>query len=244
MFNNALEHSGSSLIHVEMEKTAASAEISICDNGIGIFRKIQAAADLLDERHAVLELAKGKFTTDPVNHSGKGIFFSSRMFDDFAISSSGVHFFHGFNGKEDRTGQSGTAAGGTTVRMKLGNHTFRTTKEIFDKFSVDEDYGFTKTIVPVKLAEYGDDNLLSRSQARRLLARIERFKMVVFDFAGVASVGQAFADEVFRVFFKRHSDIEITSGNTVQEVKRMILRALLHEAAAPDQPGKESSQDN
>lgn len=43
----------------------------ISDNGVGIFRKIQAALKLLDERHAVLELAKGKFTTDPKNHSGE-----------------------------------------------------------------------------------------------------------------------------------------------------------------------------
>ena len=241
MFNNALEHSGSTLITVEMEKTAASAEISIYDNGIGIFKKIQVAADLLDERHAVLELAKGKFTTDPENHSGEGIFFSSRMFDGFDISSNGVHFFHEFNRKVDQILRSTTASSGTTVRMRLREHTSRTTKEIFDIFSIDDDYGFTKTIVPVKLTEYGDDNLVSRSQAKRLLARIERFKVVIFDFAGVTSVGQAFADEVFRVFARRHPDIEITSVNAVQEVKRMISRALMHDALAQNESDKKSS---
>ena len=116
------------------------------------------------------------------------------------------------------------------VRMELHNHTARTTKKVFDKFSVGEDYGFTKTVVPVKLTQYGDDNLVSRSQAKRLLARVEKFKIVVLDFSRVASIGQAFADEVFRVFVRRHPEIEITPINAGSEVKRMISRAQLHGA--------------
>src|ERR1017187_4376752 len=83
MFNNAIDHSGATFAHVSMKKTAASTEIAIDDFGVGIFRKIQEALSLSDERHAVLELAKGKFTTDPKRHSGEGIFFTSRSFDDF-----------------------------------------------------------------------------------------------------------------------------------------------------------------
>jgi hypothetical protein len=52
----------------------------------------------------------------------------------------------------------------------------------------------------VRLAKYGNDQLISRSQAKRLLARIELFKIVLFDFSGVETIGQAFADEIFRVF--------------------------------------------
>ncbi|OHC62012.1 MAG: ArsR family transcriptional regulator [Rhodocyclales bacterium GWA2_65_20] len=230
MFNNALEHSGASSINVEFQKNAASTDISIYDDGVGIFKKIQAALDLLDERHSVLELAKGKFTTDPANHSGEGIFFSSRMFDDFTILSGSVYFSHEFNKKEDWILQSLRGTGGTMVRMELHNHTARTTKKVFDKFSVGEDYGFTKTVVPVKLTQYGDDNLVSRSQAKRLLARVEKFKIVVLDFSRVASIGQAFADEVFRVFVRRHPEIEITPINAGSEVKRMISRAQLHGA--------------
>lgn len=232
MFNNVLEHSGATVVGVNFQKTAAGTEIWIYDNGVGIFKKIQAALDLLDERHAVLELAKGKFTTDPANHSGEGIFFSSRMFDDFKIISGDVYFTHQFDDKEDWILESLRNVEGTAVRMELHNHTARTTKKVFDKFSADEDYGFTKTVVPVKLTQYGDDNLVSRSQAKRLLARIDKFKVVVFDFAGVESIGQAFADEVFRVFARRHPDIEITSINTLSEVKRMISRALVHDHAS------------
>ena len=94
MFNNAMDHSEGDALSVFIRRTAANTEMAIVDNGIGIFRKIQSALSLLDERHAVFELAKGKLTTDPKQHTGEGIFFTSRIFDSFDIWSGGVHFSH------------------------------------------------------------------------------------------------------------------------------------------------------
>jgi anti-sigma regulatory factor (Ser/Thr protein kinase) len=94
MFNNAIDHSQGKCIYVRINKTAISTEIAISDDGIGIFKKIQDEFDLLDERHAIFELAKGKLTTDPRNHSGEGIFFTSRMMDKFSIISGGLIFDH------------------------------------------------------------------------------------------------------------------------------------------------------
>ncbi len=225
MFNNVIDHSGSTWVCVDVRKTAASSIVQIFDNGIGIFKKIQAALKLVDERHAVLELAKGKFTTDPTNHSGEGIFFSSRMFDKFSIFSKGVYFSHEFDKKEDWIMQPSAATAGTLVTMELFNHTARTTKKVFDKFTSAEDYGFNKTVVPVKLLQYGDDNLVSRSQAKRLLARFDRFKTVMLDFTDVASIGQSFADEVFRVFRAKHPEVEIVPMRASLQVRQMISRA-------------------
>lgn len=226
MFNNALDHSEGTQISVHLRKTAATTEIIISDNGVGIFRKIQKALNLLDERHAVLELAKGKLTTDPDNHTGEGIFFSSRMFDAFDILSGGVFFSHDFGDERDWISEVETRQEGTLVWMKLNNHTSRTPKKIFDQFAGEGDYQFTKTVVPVKLARYGNENLVSRSQAKRLLARVELFKTVVFDFAGVADVGQAFADEIFRVFAQRHPEIELIPIHASKEVTQMVTRAI------------------
>ena len=114
--------------------------------------------------------------------------------------------------------------------MRLNNHTSRTTKKVFGRFSSGDDYGFTKTVVPVELAQYGDNNLVSRSQAKRLLARIEKFKVVVFDFDGVKTIGQAYADEIFRVFPLAHPGIDFEYLNATKEVEKMILRSLHHDA--------------
>ena len=224
MLNNAIDHSSGQSVIIKFQRDAINTDISIIDDGEGIFKKIKREINLSDERHAVLELAKGKLTTDPDRHSGEGIFFTSRMFDEFAILSGNVYFSHKFNQVEDWILEAQQYSSGTLVFMRLNNNTSRNVSKIFDTFSGD-DYAFTKTVVPVRLAQYGDEKLVSRSQAKRLLARIDKFKTVVFDFSGVEAIGQAFADEVFRVFRIQHPDIEVISIEANPEVSRMISRA-------------------
>ncbi len=225
MVNNVIDHSSGEEMIIQVNKTAMDTEIMIQDNGEGIFRKIQRVLNLYDERHAILELAKGKLTTDPEHHSGQGIFFTSRMFDRFMILSGNTFFSHEFHKIEDWILEHDSLHAATTVFMKLANNTSRTPKQIFDLYSSGDDYAFNKTVVPVRLAQYGEEKLISRSQAKRLLARVDKFKVVVFDFTDVESIGQAFADEVFRVFKKQHSEIEMISIHESQDVKQMIRRA-------------------
>lgn len=170
-----------------------------------------------DEKHSALELAKGKFTTDPERHTGEGIFFTSKMLDSFDISSGGVYFTSVSPLKNRK---------GTAVWMKLRNTTDRSRKEVFDEYaSRENDYTFDKTVVPVKMAEYSPGDLISRSQAKRLLLRIDRFRRVVLDFQNVNQIGQAFADEIFRVFVRSHPSVDVQFMNANDEVIRMIRRA-------------------
>jgi len=238
MFNNAIDHSGATYISVTVKRTATSTAVTIYDNGVGIFKKIQDALGLLDERHAVFELSKGKLTTDPARHTGEGIFFTSRMVDAFQILSSETFFSHNFGKSEDWILQDEKPARGTLVVMRLNNHTSRTLKKVFSEFSSDEDIGFTKTVVPVRLAQYGDDKLVSRSQAKRLLDRVDRFKTVLLDFAEVTTIGQSFADEIFRVFQNSHPLIELIPINANTDVQDVIVRA---QSAAMDRNVKSQS---
>jgi hypothetical protein len=148
------------------------------------------------------------------------------MFDRFDILSGGVWYSHEFGKPQDwlmeRTNPNATS---TLVFLRLNNHTSRTETKIFDQYASAEDYVFKKTTVPVRVAQYGSDKLVPRSQAKRVVARIEVFRTVVFDFQGVSTVGQTFADEVFRVFARQHPEIEIVCQNANSEVQRMIARA-------------------
>jgi hypothetical protein len=83
----------------------------------------------------------------------------------------------------------------------------------------------------VKLAQYGEDKLISRSQAKRLVARVDQFKTVFFDFEGVETIGQAFADEIFRVFARSHPEIEVIAVKANPEVQGMINAARAHWAS-------------
>ncbi len=58
------------------------------------------------------------------------------------------------------------------------------------------------------------------------MARCDRFKAATLDFEGIETIGHAFAGEVFRVFRKRHADVELQQVNANIEVERMVSRAL------------------
>lgn len=224
MVNNAIDHSGSPTVTVGMAKTGLYTTAWVTDAGDGIFLKIQRALGLYDPREAILELAKGKLTTDPSNHTGEGIFFSSKIFDAYDIRSGKLHFIHDV-GELDVLAESERHGTGTMVLMRLDNDSPRTTKEIFDQFSDPEEYTFDRTIVPVRLAIYEGEKLVSRSQAKRLTMRFERFRHVVLDFAGVNEIGQAFADEVFRVFQVAHPNTVMAPMNMSPAVSAMVSRA-------------------
>ena len=225
IFNNAIDHSEGSVIHVSVSRTALAGDISIADNGCGIFKKITRGLELVDERHAVLELSKGKFTTDPQRHTGEGIFFASKMFDQFHIVSGGACFSNAADEVEEWLWEQLDSAVGTSVYMKLRNETGRTTKEVFDRFVSGDDYAVTETVVPVRAVRHGDEQLVSRSQAKRLMARVEQFKTVRLDFIRIDDIGPAFADEIFRVFKLRHPEVELVAINTNADIERTIGRA-------------------
>jgi DNA-binding Lrp family transcriptional regulator len=227
MINNAVDHSGSQQVHVGMRRNPLFTQVWVTDDGEGIFLRIQRALDLFDPREAILELAKGKFTTDPANHSGEGIFFASKVFDVFDIRSGRLHFAHD-DGKVDVLFERAADAPGTTVFMQLANDSTHTTREVFDRFAAPEEYTFAKTLVPVKLAQHEGEKLVSRSQAKRLTMRFERFQTVVLDFEGVEEIGQAFADEVFRVFQAAHPQTALVPANMAPAVKAMVSRAQAH----------------
>lgn len=145
--------------------------------GEGIFLKIQHALNLYDPREAILELAKGKFTTDPARHSGEGIFFSSKVFDAFDIRSGRLYFTHDTD-QTDILIERSIDAPGTLVFMQLDNDSPRTTREVFDKFAAPEEFTFAKTLVPVRLAQHEGEKLVSRSQAKRLTMCFEKFQTV------------------------------------------------------------------
>lgn len=228
MVNNAIDHSEGKNLTVIVESGDGKATLRVSDDGIGIFRKIAGALDLPDDRLALLELSKGKFTTDPARHTGEGVFFTSRAFDHFEIASGGLVFDHlaGYDKDVLTEASLGRVRPGTTVIMSIATDSRREIKQVFDEFSSGpDDYSFAKTIVPVRLAQVGHENLVSRSQAKRLMQRVDRFQHVVLDFMGVTTIGPAFADEIFRVFAREHPDTEIVAIHAAPEIQQMIRRA-------------------
>lgn len=225
MVNNAIDHSESRRVSAAVRRTALFTDGLVADEGVGIFLKIQRALDLYDPREAILELAKGKLTTDPEGHTGEGVFFTSKAFEHYDIRSGNLVFLHDPQVADDFLIEIPAGSPGTIVVMRLANDSPRVLRDVFDEFAAPHEYTFSKTVVPVRLAQYEGEKLVSRSQAKRLTMRFERFQTVVLDFEGVTEIGSAFADELFRVFAGTHPLVLLVTINTTDEVEAMVERA-------------------
>lgn len=227
MLNNAIEHSEGTEISIHYTENYFNIFVIIKDNGIGIFRKIVRDHNLKNENEAIFELKKGKLTSDAENHSGEGIFFTSKVVDYFLISSFNKTFSSGsneyfYNIEKNKE----KCIKGTEVVLVLNKNTERTTKKIFDEYTSD-DFVFNKTKIIVHLAkDYLGHDFVSRSLAKRILMNVEKFKIIILDFENIDNIGQGFTDEVFRVFKNKNPDITIVPVNMNEEIEFMINRAM------------------
>lgn len=224
MLNNAIEHSRSENIEVELENNGGIVRFVVSDFGIGVFRNVMQQRHLTSELEAMQDLLKGKVTTDPKAHTGEGIFFTSKSADRFVLES----FRHRmvvdntipdiFFQDEKRINR------GTRVIFTISRNGTKHLNEIFEKYqSKPGSYAFDKAEVHIRLFTLGTV-YISRSQARRVLVGLEKFKKVILDFDRVPNVGQAFADEIFRVFQSRHPEIFIEPINMQETVRFMVER--------------------
>jgi len=226
MFNNAIEHSEASRARIALTLDASNVRMMVFDYGIGLLNKLARDLNVTDGRVALNQLLKGKLTTAPERHSGEGIFFTSRVFDDFALHAGRFVFRCRDELREYELDDSKDyVARGTTVSMKIALRSERILSSVFSRFTLPETNAFDRTHVLVKLSAYSDEGLVSRSQARRIVSRLPEFKDVTLDFQGIEYIGQAFADEVFRVFANSHPAISLRPVNANADVSLMIRRA-------------------
>ena len=223
MLNNAIEHSKSKSIEVSIEKLNDIIAFEVLDKGIGVYNSIMQKKKLSSELEAIQELLKGKTTTLPRSHSGEGIFFTSKVADIFILD--GFEYRLRIDNKiNDVFVEKIDRHIGTRVRFQLDKNSGKHLNDIFmDYQSKPESYSFDKTKIYVKLFTAGTI-YISRSQARRLITGLDKFKVIILDFKGIKTIGQAFADEIFRVFASRHPNIKIETVNTNEAVVFMIKR--------------------
>lgn len=224
MLNNAIEHSQSKNIEVEVSKKNRLLTFVVRDFGIGVFRNVMNQRHLASEPEAMQDLLKGKTTTSPKAHSGEGIFFTSKVADIFTLDSFGYSLTTDNIRGDIFFGKSDKSIRGTKVVFSVVLNSSKHLIDIFGKFQTDkEEFGFDKTEIQIKLYTSGTIHI-SRSQARRVLSGLEKFKTIILDFDKVPIIGQAFADEIFRVFHNKHPKITVTPINMNDAVEFMVRR--------------------
>ena len=225
MLNNAIDHSRSKKTNIIVEIINGALLFEIRDFGIGVYKNVMQHFKLQDGYEAADHLLKGKQTTMPSRHSGQGIFFTSRIADNFELSGNQVALLID-NELQDYALKAIRPFKGTKVCFSIKARSKKSLEKLFKDFAND-DFEFDKNVVRLKLNKH--PNLISRSLARRLTAGLEQFERITFDFKGVDSIGQAFADEIFRVFKSRNPKIQIDFENATGAVAFMLGRVLREE---------------
>lgn len=223
MVNNVMDHSGAENLLIQVEQDYLHTNVLLMDDGVGIFRKIKDYFHLESLEEAICELFKGKLTTDSVNHSGEGIFFSFRMMDSFFILSDQKVFTNNKYEYSAIFDAPERPAGGTCVMMGLSNYSKKKSTDVFDLYA-DVDGGFTKTRIPLK--NIFEAAPVSRSQAKRICYRLDGFKEVILDFDGLEWMGQGFAHQIFVVFQREHPEIELRCEHMSEGVEKMYRHVL------------------
>jgi len=228
MLNNAIEHSETKKININISILNNVLTFEINDFGVGAFRNIMKKRALNSEIEAIQDLLKGKVTTAPKLHSGEGIFFTSKVGDEFLLDSYGYQFIADNKLKDIFVKKVKGQKQGTLVIFNININSHHHLNDIFKEYSNlsgDNNYGFDKTEVMIRLYTMGGINV-SRSQARRVLSGLDKFKIITMDYDQVPTVGQAFADEIYRVFKEKKPEIKIQNINMNEAVKFMVERAI------------------
>ncbi len=223
MVNNVIDHSNAEGLNIFVQQNFLYTMVALIDDGVGIFNKIKEHFGFASLEEARQELFKGKLTTDSDNHSGEGIFFTSKLMDKFLIISSEMVFSTDKYNHELNFNLDSSSLDGTCVVMLLSNFTRRRISDVFDSFSNIEE-GFTKTVIPMR--SMFDSAPVSRSQAKRVCHRLENFREIVLDFEGLDWMGQAFAHQMFAVYQNEHPDMVLTPINMNEAVEKMYKHVL------------------
>ena len=224
MLNNAVDHSGGNEVTIMFWVPGERWAFEVYDDGIGAFRHVRERLGLEDDEAALEQLTKGRETTAPERHTGEGIFFTSHMVDRFELDANRLRWIVDTERGDQAVGESPEHPG-TRVRCEVDPETERTTLEIFDAFVDRDTFEFSRTIVPLRVFRRGD-RFISRSEAKRLGTRLDRFNEAVLDFDGIKEVGQGFVDELFRVWARDHPGTRLLPVNMSPVVERVVLRAL------------------
>jgi anti-sigma regulatory factor (Ser/Thr protein kinase) len=224
VINNAIEHSRGRSLDVTVEfETSTTTVMTVRDDGVGVFRRVCEDFGFPSAHEAIVQLEKGKLTSDPSRHSGEGLFFSSKAVTRFRLESQGVAWIVDNLVGDSAVGPSQVRRGTQVVLAVVRGKTPRLV-EVFRGYTDAGTLRFMRTRSTIRLATLGS-SLVSRAEARRVTARLNDFREAVLDFSGVDVVGQGFCDEIFRVFARRHPEVELEPVGMNEAVAFMVARA-------------------
>jgi anti-sigma regulatory factor (Ser/Thr protein kinase) len=224
MLNNAVDHSGGRTVGVTVSfEQRGTTVVAVQDDGVGVFRRVREDFGIATPHDAIVQLEKGKLTSDPERHSGEGLFFTSKAVTRFRLESQGTAWVVD-NAIRDSGIGSSQVRRGTRVVLEIERGQVPRLADVFAAYTDPDSLRFLRTRTTIRLAGFGTA-LVSRSEAKRLVSRLAEFTHVTLDFEGVDVVGQGFCDEIFRVFAAAHPEVMLEPVGMSDAVAFMVARA-------------------
>ena len=224
---NVFDHSGADSFGWWLHRDVRRVELGVSDNGRGALESIRSTFRFEDDRRSALELVKGGLTADPSRRAGLGLFVAARLFDRFTLASGVLRLVR--DQEHDRRGRVAVTPltapmAGTAVTMVLAADADRSLGDVLSRYGADGGLR-SRADAPVALVGGAGETLVSRSQARRLLHRLEAVSELALDFEGVEVIGPDFAHEIFAVFRTEHPGVAIEARAMNEAVARVVAAA-------------------
>ena len=221
LFNNVLDHANGTHLSYKIYVTEDEVHLLINDNGVGLFYKINDAQNLKGNHLSAIEVAKGRVTSDPINHAGEELMTVLHLFDTGIIEATGLCLTF-INKTSDWTISESSQLKGTKIHLKIETNTKRTCQEVFQRIFNREKQSVR---IPVKLARANGEQLNSRIQAQSLVHNIKDLDEIQFDFRQIDLIGPAFADELLRRTKEKNKNISVSWINTTGTINMLMSRA-------------------
>ena len=154
LLNNAIDHSGGTTVTVSMRQTPSHVQLLVSDDGCGLFEHIGQAFAIDEPKLAMLELSKGKLSSQPDWHTGRGLYFTARIADVLDVHANAAAFQHrAWQANRWQPVRPATQQG-TSVFVAFALDTRRSLDEVMRAHSLDgQGYGFERTVVPLQLLD-------------------------------------------------------------------------------------------
>ena len=137
LLNNAIDHSEGTQVTLSMRQTASHLQLLVSDDGRGLFDKIREGFDIDDPATAVLELSKGRLTSSPDRHTGRGLFFTLRLADVFDLHANAVAYQHREWAPSEWVEGKAVRQQGSAIYLAIALDTRRTLDEVMRSASLD-----------------------------------------------------------------------------------------------------------
>ena len=180
LVDNAVRHAGGAAVMLALTRRGGGLQLTVRDDGQGLFRKLSDDRALDDPNQAPLELCKGA--------AGASLLLAARAADHFVATANGLRL-------EYRPARAGWAMAeaaalpGTTLELELR----LTGDDTLDAVRAEQvaPGGGLRTRVPVELLPGARDGLATPDQVRRLMAGLSDFSELWLDFRGVPPLAPA-----------------------------------------------------